>query len=146
MRIRKKQDVVGAVGTMATEYTESSNAYYNAPYINEAVKDVYSTDEKVIGKWVNNKPLYRKVIYISSFPNQTTGNYAHNINNLDFVVSLSGVLKDNENFWTLPMTRISYTNYQVELRCTSTNVIITTNVNRSANTGYIIMEYTKTTD
>ena len=43
MRIRKKQDVVGAVGVMATEYTEAENAYYNAPYVNSAIKDTYET-------------------------------------------------------------------------------------------------------
>lgn len=61
MRIRKKQDVVGAVGVMATEYTESENAYYNAPYVNGKTKKVYSTDEvKTDDVWVDGRPIYRK--------------------------------------------------------------------------------------
>lgn len=47
----------------------------------------YSTDEIVVGRWIDGKPLYRKVI---EFPNEgfIAGNniFNHGINNIDKVV------------------------------------------------------------
>lgn len=47
----------------------------------------YSTDEIMVGRWIDGKPLYRKVI---EFPNEgfvTGGNiYSHGINDIDKVV------------------------------------------------------------
>lgn len=45
----------------------------------------YSTTEQVIGTWIDGKPLYRKVIQLTTLPNNTTKTFAHSISNLEFV-------------------------------------------------------------
>lgn len=58
----------------------------------------YSTDEQVIGKWIDGKPLYQKTVQIpvSTFSSSTgsSGYYTvgvpHNISNLKLVVDLRG--------------------------------------------------------
>lgn len=40
----------------------------------------YSIEEKVVGKWIDGKPLYEKTIYIASVTSGTS--YQHNISNV----------------------------------------------------------------
>lgn len=38
------------------------------------IQQKYSTDETVVGKWIDGKPIYRKV-FMSTFPNQDTDSF-----------------------------------------------------------------------
>ena len=60
-------------------YSTSTTDGYSCNEVNNLVQDVYSTDEQVIGKWINNKPLYRKTIYSTSL----TGNLS--LSNIEFL-------------------------------------------------------------
>lgn len=40
-------------------YTESTSGTYNCDYINELTN--YVLEEQVVGKWIDGKPIYRKV-------------------------------------------------------------------------------------
>lgn len=44
----------------------------------------YSTSEKVVGKWIDGKVLYQRVIKISNAAKDTTTDYAHGISNYAF--------------------------------------------------------------
>ena len=108
----------------------------------------YSTEEKVIGKWIDGKPLYRKVISCGALPNSTLKLVNHNISNIDnsriygFAVRTS----DKREF-PLPFSSSININENIQLDLTSTQIQIRTGVDRSSfNTSYIIVEYTKTTD
>ena len=48
----------------------------------------YSTTEKVVGKWIDGKDIYEKVVTIASLPSTpfTWAAYAHNISNLDTII------------------------------------------------------------
>lgn len=63
-------------------------------------KQNYSTDEQVIGKWINNKPIYRKV-FIGKTPNTTTSNVTTSIlvsDKLDELLSLKWTLIPTTNY------------------------------------------------
>lgn len=53
----------------------------------------YSTDEKIIGKWIDGKPIYRKVI------NSICGNLYTLLNelNIDFLIDTKGNAWSNYN-------------------------------------------------
>ena len=54
------------------EFTSNSAPYINADNLNEIQKsNIYSTDEIEIGKWIDNKPIYRKVIDLGVLPDTT---------------------------------------------------------------------------
>ena len=98
--------------------------------------NTYSTTEQVVGKWINNKPLYRKVVDFGQLPNATTKIVAHNINNLDFVV----------NAWAVAKRADTYEN-SIGLYLSQNNISIQTGIDRSnTNITYVVIEYTKTTD
>lgn len=106
----------------------------------------YSTTEQIIGTWIDNKPLYRKVIECGALPNNANKDVAHNIQNLGITVSCRGmaVRTSDSRALTIPDSTPS-----AEIVCgvTNTNVYITTNNDRSSfNNSFLILEYTKTTD
>lgn len=108
----------------------------------------YSTEEVKTGEtWIDGKPIYRKVISCGALPNSTSKFVNHNISDIDnsriygFAVRTS----DKREF-PLPFSSAD-SNGNVQLDLTSTQIQITTNVDRSSfNTSYVILEYTKTTD
>ena len=57
-----------------TEFYEDIKPYLGCPaYLtSEGTSDYYSTDEKVIGRWTDGKPLYQKTISCGTLPNNTT--------------------------------------------------------------------------
>ena len=62
----------------------------------EEVEDdsnTYSTEEQVIGKWINGKPLYQKSITLDK-SQLVSGNhdYLHNISNIDIITSVEGLV------------------------------------------------------
>ena len=139
MRIKKTSQTVGAVGTMATEYTESSNAYYNAPYINEC--NTYSTNEVDTGKvWIDNKKIYRKVINLGARTySNGTNTINHNISNFDTITFPKFVVKMYDN-WYERWETIK------DVSINSSTIIIKTSQALTVQDSFIIFEYTKTTD
>lgn len=115
--------------------------------VNDLLPNIsYSTTEQVIGKWTNNKPLYRKVIYISALPNATSSTYSYNINNLKEFVSIRGVASNNTTFFILPSYRAEDVS-GIEMYVDVTNgITIKTGMDRSGYHANIILEYTKITD
>lgn len=52
--------------------------------INQNMINEYSTKEKIVGKWIDGKPIYRKTIFVSSLPNNADPKeYSHNITNMN---------------------------------------------------------------
>ena len=54
------------------------------------VNNIYSEDEMVIGKWIDGKPIYRKVIVTTNALNTTTVTINHNIENFEHIVNCYG--------------------------------------------------------
>ena len=106
---------------------------------------VYSTNELEIGKWIDGKPLYRKVISFGALPNNTTKSMAHNISNLKRVVKLEGFAGSSQNLGGITLPHATST--PVALFADNTNVNVKTNNDATAYTeAYIYIYYTKTTD
>ena len=109
----------------------------------------YSTTESIIGKWIDGKPIYRKVIYVSSLPNASFQVYNHNISNIDEYINMYGMAtRPSDGFSTLlGSVRIDGLERAVDLRVENkAQYRITTGMDRSDMYAYIIFEYTKTTD
>lgn len=116
--------------------------------VNYKTKVDYSTDEVNTGvKWIDGKTIYRKVINMGSLPvaNQEK-NVAHNINDLDYIVKLSGIAKNpSSNYYQiLPFITDSIV---VQLYANNTNISYYSSSDMSRYTiSYVTIEYTKTTD
>ena len=112
---------------------------------------MYSLDEKCIGLWVNNKPLYQKTITFGALPNNSAKSVAHNISNIDNIVDIKGFAYSTTNGYTLPLEDLDAdttgTTGNIRLYADSTNVYIKTKSDQTTyDTVYITLQYTKTTD
>ena len=104
----------------------------------------YSTNETQIGIWINGKPLYRRVIPVDSFPN--TENKSIPIDNVDVMINLKAYATNGTETYYLPSAYNSLNFDSVLYRNADNAIRIHTSSDRSAYSGYIIAEYTKTTD
>lgn len=110
-------------------------------------KNDYSTEEKVIGTWIDGSTIYQKTINFGTLPNATSKAVAHGISNLSTVVNLTITAKNNSGgFLILPYSYSSgSTENYVIFGCDSTNITIVANTDRSAFSGTATIQYTKTT-
>ena len=128
-------------------YSTSTTDTYSCNYINEARLEEYSTTEKIIGKWIDGKPIYRKVLNVGTVTTQKAY-FTHNIANIGKLVNLYGTFNRNDNVQqTMPG---NYTNWETYLYdISSIEVTINFSDNQWSRNPYdivIVMEYTKTTD
>ena len=104
----------------------------------------YSETEQIVGEWINNQPLYRKVIYVYSLPNSSTTTIPINISNLNDFVSFRGIASNGSLFFVLPSYRADDT-AGIEIWLDTTNgITIKTGMDRTSFHANIILEYTKT--
>ena len=124
----------------------------------------YSTNEQVVGKWINGKPIYRKCFKNVAFSNfdATSGRYMMStkidIDNIDKIISIHGethtaIGTDYDLTSIFPSVNIAY-----DRSIQFCSYVIITNSNYmiyiAGNNGFIqgncyidyIVEYTKTTD
>ncbi len=105
----------------------------------------YSTDEQVIGKWIDGKPLYEKTIDFGGMPNNTTKTVAHNISNVSRFVDVRGCYKSVGGV-AYPLPQYVGT-YYYALYADSTNVTIVDNISLgTGTTTYVTLRYAKTRD
>lgn len=106
----------------------------------------YSETEVNTGqKWIDGKPIYRKVIDVGALPAaSTTKNVAHGIV-YDYIVWYGGVAKRSSDGKILRIPHISNTTgYHMGCDINTTNIqMYTASANLSAFDGYVILEYTK---
>ena len=110
----------------------------------------YSTTEQPTGaKWIDGKPIYRKVIDCGALPNNTTKTVNHNISNLGKVIRLYGFANNaaGTDFITLPFVDTANSaTFNTSLRATDTQITLSSANNMASFSGYAVIEYTKTTD
>ena len=102
---------------------------------------IFDDDETDKGmKWIDGSPIYRKVVDLGDMPNNTTSTVAHNISDLDEVITFCGIARN-------PVTgsgfAIDYRN-SVYMGFNNTNVTLTCSGDFSAYKCKVIIEYTKT--
>lgn len=111
--------------------------------------NLYSTDEQMIGYWIDGKPLYQKTVSCGALPNATEKTIPHNIQNINEIVSISGVAI-HTNGSTIPFPDITTGSTKRNVRCVvrnGTDILISSESDSGAFTkSYVTIKYTKTTD
>ena len=145
--------VCGCVGTVAAnailsseDITFTSGNNWQAANVHDALDDLYaarvpsnySTEERVIGKWIDNKPLYQKVVPLSLSGNFSRGwnnNVAFLAENIDTVVSLT--LNSKRTNYSMLFYSVSNSGY-LSLYQETTDTY--------GKPAFAIIKFTKTTD
>lgn len=118
-------------------------------------KNNYSTEEQVIGKWIDGKPLYRKMVDTGNMPSNSVIQFEHSIANVQHIhVNIGETMwtgnthnftKDTTNF--SPIYADDSGMYIKQLAVNSSSIQIgTANVNAKYFKLLVCVEYTKTTD
>lgn len=130
-------------GPDATNYVE------NKEFSN---KQTYSLDEKIIGLWVNNKPLYRKVVAVT-ISDITLGSIInirvdHNIVNIEFgwVELATRALNDADVYSYGSSGYINAANNRIQWFLNATQISASVDRDIDNGTWYVSICYTKTTD
>lgn len=134
-------------------FSNSDISAYTCNYLNERLK--YSETETVIGEWIDGKPLYQKVLKITSTVNSTSTDFAHNIENVDlifvkeaFVNQVSSSDYDGWS-WSLPVTLYQSNTEEDKLSVAASRWGVRFYVQTAWGTAwikYVVLNYTKTTD
>lgn len=106
----------------------------------------YSTDEINTGKkWINGKTIFQKTFVMGGLGRATTIKKPHNISNLDLVVRIQGIAKENSIGATINLPHAADQQpYTVTVYADNTNVNIQTYADQSGYTqSYVTLWYTK---
>lgn len=107
---------------------------------------IYSTEERCVGVWIDNKPLYAKSYDFGALPNNTAKTLSSGLTGVN-VVKIDGIATNASGFTTTIPHPETGGNGDVQIDFLSTKEIrIKTNSDYSAFTGYVTLYYTKTTD
>ncbi len=113
----------------------------------ELYSNIYSTTETIVGKWIDDKPIYRKVI--SGITGSSAGEktIAHGISNLDKFIKIDGFTDENDQRILPSFYRDFQEQYALSVYyANATDILITYGSARTSKDFYLILEYTKTTD
>lgn len=139
-----KIDDVNEKNVIDDTKTTNANAWSAAKTQTEIdAKHKYSTEEKVIGEWIDGKPIYRKVFYTPT--NWSNGTIVGNIGNVDVVININSTSCTNNGNW--------FTGYNVPTLENTAYVqpdgsVVVARAGTFVNNikALVIVEYTKTTD
>lgn len=114
---------------------------------------IYSTNEQVVGRWINGKPVYRRTITGSLVNLGTTWNNLYQVNDVDEVIDLTGSISNtgtdgrslNANTWEDESHNCTFSH------CKADNNMIQVRVTGWSNPAWkfvfkLHFLYTKTTD
>ena len=108
--------------------------------------DEYSTNEKVIGTWIDGKTLYQKTINCGTMTSREMS-VAHNISNIENVIDLCGIYTMPNEYLVVSYSSQAGNTWNIRLSATSTNIILTFGSSFSVQgTTCVTIKYTKTTD
>lgn len=104
-------------------------------------EEIYSTEEQVIGKWIDGKPLYRKVVYIEPVTFTGLKSIEHGISDIDYIVNVTGSRNGTPFNHVRPDSLAAGYGFNMD----TVYFHLRTGQERTIS-GYAIVEYTKTTD
>ena len=118
--------------------------------------DIYSTSEKMIGQWIDGKPLYQKVIDATSYNLVSQGSITiqTGLTTVDNLISIEGLLwHDGGQYWRgIPNVQDNSPNQNSTpfnfMKTDGSIKVFTRNSSNASDfsLSYIILRYTKTTD
>lgn len=118
--------------------------YNGSVWVNDDNLHEYSTEEKVVGKWIDGKTIYEKVIIIDNPTSGVDVLYSHSISNFNHVININVVYITNGGIeYSEPIYLNS--NYARSCAIDSTKLYITTKGGNYTQL-YVTIQYTKTTD
>lgn len=130
-------------------YSTSTTDTYSCNYINEARLEEYSTTEKIIGRWINGKPIYRKVINATklSGTNLLISISDLNIDTIFFDRTHSYIVTPSGIVYPFPYNYSNTSDTYTTCERDGNNIKINSSEGAYSN-GQIklVIEYTKTTD
>lgn len=138
-----------AIGTLSSLNTTNKSNLVSA--INEVNnKFNYSTSEQVIGKWIDGKPLYRKVIqFTTTIQGESLFSMSHNISNADYIY-VEKFYMSNQNAICYEVPLIGYAGNTTDKAYSYIDrnnlYVYSTGGWNTAWVKKVIIEYTKTTD
>lgn len=136
----------GSLNPITNEYSEATDKGYSCNYLNNS--DSYSTNEiKTNKRWIDGKPIYRKVVDIGNM----TSPVNHNITNLGTIINFDGVVKGGDSSPYDAYFPVSFANkngldYQISAFIQGSQIKFNKGSGLTIVSGYLIIEYTKTTD
>ena len=145
--IKARQSAGVSASVIQEDGTPNETDVYSSEAVEAKIEDrhTYSTTEKRIGTWIDDKPIYRKVITINL--TTTMGEQDVSSLNIDKVIHLEGISQDTD-----PITSNYYWTEDDKFRAfyfpvnTRIRVQIGSSYPVRPCTVYVILEYTKTTD
>lgn len=109
----------------------------------------YSTNEVLTGQtWIDNKPIYRKVIEIGIITQGTTKSINHEAN-IDYLINAYGIAyyENKSAYFIFPRIGFSEnkpnSNWDLNIIIDASTVKIQTSSSGSYDGGHIVLEYTK---
>lgn len=135
----------GVVAQVSNTKSDSTTDTYSCDYINGINK--YSTEEKVIGEWIDGKPLYRKVYTSYELLGEAPTRYlVLDTDESKEIINNYGSLKIGTFDTSIP-TADAGLGYVSPLQKNSSNQIyLTTSATKNLGDLKYVVEYTKTTD
>ena len=138
-------------GYIIVRYTKTTDAAGSGQWTPQGVPaHHYSTNEKVVGTWIDGKTLYEKTVVIQSLPSSASlVDYPHNISNIDTICTSWGHVRwasgsiaplntmQFDNGYALPAASFFYL-------VSKTNISIAVGMDRSSTSATITLQYTKT--
>lgn len=114
----------------------------------------YSTEEQIIGEWIDGKPIYQKTYALLILTQNTWNTLPHNITNLDKVVDYYGacyvMVSANLYRWIkFGCTIGGDDDYSLYAQVTTDSIMTFSGKYTAWGTdsyGYVTVQYTKTTD
>ena len=135
-------------GSMSVRPTNTSVLYciaYKDIYSNPM--NDYSTTEKVVGTWIDGKPLYQKTIQLGTLPNNTTIDYPHNILDVKSFLYIECVAVHKTTNVTILLNDVTSDRTNASrVVAFQNNIKLSTTNDLSSYDGYATIRYTKTTD
>lgn len=105
----------------------------------------YSSTEEAIGLWINDKIIYRKVIYFTMGTSEKSKTISTGISNMDWLIAAYGAGLYNGNIF-LPIGSTFYNDggwNSFHVTGHGANIQLQQSANYPMTTGYITLEYTK---
>ena len=131
-------------GYITIQYTKTTDGTVNIGTGND-----YSTDEQIIGTWIDEKPIYQKTIDCEALPNNTTKSVNTNILNASKLINYSATAfgTNNNGIMTIPRLWLGGTgDVYIGFNADLTVINLATTSDRSNMNAYCTLQYTKTTD
>ncbi len=120
---------------------------YEPTYFMKMADHIYSYEERLVGTWVDGKPLYEKTVNFGALPNATTKEVPHGIENADVIWIHDGFSQTSTGeFAQLNAMGTNSLSQVIIFMVDHTKIISITGTNRLGYKSYVTLRYTKTTD